>query len=58
MPDPIFSKVLIIGAGPSGAFLAYLLAHQGIEVLLVDKAFLSPRKSMWRRADIGQPSGS
>lgn len=39
MSDHIFSQVLIIGAGPAGTFLAYLLAHKGIEVLLVDKAF-------------------
>ncbi|OGG46830.1 MAG: hypothetical protein A3F84_03555 [Candidatus Handelsmanbacteria bacterium RIFCSPLOWO2_12_FULL_64_10] len=44
MSDHIFSKVLIIGAGPAGAFLAYLLAHKGIEVLLVDKAFFPREK--------------
>ena len=44
MSDRIFSRVLIIGAGPAGAFLAYLLAHKGIEVLLVDKAFFPREK--------------
>lgn len=39
MPNRVFSKVLIVGAGPSGSFLAYLLARKGIEVLLVDRAF-------------------
>jgi len=44
MPDHLSSRVLIIGAGPAGAFLAYLLARKGIEVLLVDRAFFPREK--------------
>jgi geranylgeranyl reductase family protein len=37
--------VTIVGAGPSGAVLAYLLAQHGIKVLLLEKARL-PRKKI------------
>jgi geranylgeranyl reductase family protein len=32
------SDVLIVGAGPSGSFLAYLLARRGFGVTIIDKA--------------------
>ncbi len=32
------SDVLISGAGPAGSFLAFLLARQGVDVVLLDKA--------------------
>lgn len=57
MADHISSQVLIIGAGPSGAFLAYLLAYQGIEVLLVDKAFF-PRDKVCGDALISDSLGA
>ena len=37
---PVQVDVLVIGAGPAGALLAYLLADQGLRVVLVDKATL------------------
>lgn len=30
--------VLIVGAGPAGSFLGYLLAHEGLSVTIIDKA--------------------
>jgi len=35
---PEIRDVLIVGAGPAGSALAYFLARQGIDVLLLDKA--------------------
>jgi geranylgeranyl reductase family protein len=32
------SDVVIVGAGPSGSFLAYLLARRGVHVTVIDKA--------------------
>lgn len=30
-------QVIIVGAGPAGAYLAYLLSREGINVLLLEK---------------------
>jgi geranylgeranyl reductase family protein len=37
-------QVIVIGAGPGGAYLAYLLARQGLEVLLLEKEHLPRHK--------------
>lgn len=37
-------QVIIVGAGPGGAYLAYLLANQGIDVLVVEKEQLPRHK--------------
>jgi geranylgeranyl reductase family protein len=37
---PTGSDVLIVGAGPAGSFLGYLLAHSGLKVTIIDKATL------------------
>lgn len=37
-------QVTIVGAGPAGAYLAYLLAKQGVHVLLLEKEFFPRRK--------------
>jgi flavin-dependent dehydrogenase len=37
--------VLIVGAGPSGSTLGYLLAEKGLDVLIIDKAFF-PRSKL------------
>ena len=36
-PEPYDCEVLVVGAGPSGAELARLLAQAGVDVLLVDR---------------------
>ena len=38
-PSPVVD-VTVIGAGPAGALLAYLLAQHGLQVVLVEKARL------------------
>lgn len=38
------NEVIIVGAGPSGAYLAYLLAEQGIDVLVMEKEQLPRHK--------------
>src|SRR5215467_3220177 len=38
-PSPVVD-VTVIGAGPAGALLAYLLARRGLQVVLVEKARL------------------
>jgi geranylgeranyl reductase family protein len=35
--ESAISDVLIVGAGPAGAHLAYLLAEQGLQVTIIDK---------------------
>ncbi|GAC1320373.1 MAG: geranylgeranyl reductase family protein [Collimonas sp.] len=35
--DESMTDVLIVGAGPAGAHLAYLLAEQGLQVTIIDK---------------------
>jgi geranylgeranyl reductase family protein len=37
--------VIVVGAGPSGAVLAYLLAQRGLQVLLLEKAVLPRYKT-------------
>lgn len=37
-------QVIIVGAGPGGAYLAYLLARQGIDVLIMEKEQLPRHK--------------
>ncbi|MEW6624522.1 MAG: geranylgeranyl reductase family protein [Bacillota bacterium] len=37
-------QVIIVGAGPAGAYLAYLLAREGIDVLLLEKEYLPRNK--------------
>ncbi|TDJ36546.1 MAG: FAD-dependent oxidoreductase [Gammaproteobacteria bacterium] len=48
------NRVVIVGAGPAGASLAYLLAHRGIEVILLER-----RRSFDRefRGEVLMPSG-
>ena len=48
------SHVVIVGAGPAGASLAYLLARRGIEVTLVER-----RRDFARefRGEVLTPSG-
>ncbi len=48
------AHVLIVGAGPAGASLAYLLAHRGIEVTLVERQRDFAREF---RGEILMPSG-
>src|SRR6516162_4021510 len=48
------SKILIVGAGPAGAALAYLLARRGIAVTLLEK---HPDFERTFRGDGLQPSG-
>lgn len=38
-------QVIIVGAGPAGAYLAYLLSREGIHVLLLDKERLPRNKT-------------
>src|SRR5262252_4104243 len=38
-PSPV-ADVTVIGAGPAGALLAYLLVRRGLQVVLVEKARL------------------
>lgn len=38
-------QVIIVGAGPAGAYLAYLLSDQGIDVLLLEKEHIPRYKS-------------
>jgi geranylgeranyl reductase family protein len=38
MTTPLQAEVLVVGAGPAGSTAAYLLARQGRDVLLVDRA--------------------
>ena len=38
MTKPLDADVLVVGAGPAGSTTAYLLARQGWDVLLVDRA--------------------
>ena len=44
-PDPSKVEVLIVGAGPAGATLAYELARLGVKVLLLEKAPFPRRKT-------------
>ena len=44
-PVPSKVEVLIIGAGPAGATLAYELARLGVKVLLLEKAQFPRRKT-------------
>ncbi len=44
-PVPSKVEVLIVGAGPAGATLAYELARRGVKVLLVEKAPFPRRKT-------------
>ena len=44
-PVPSKVEVLIVGAGPAGATLAYELARLGVKVLLLDKARFPRRKT-------------
>lgn len=37
-------QVIIVGAGPGGAYLGYLLSRQGIDVLIVEKGQLPRHK--------------
>ena len=45
---------LIVGAGPAGAALAYLLAHRGIEVTLLERQLDFSREF---RGEVLMPSG-
>src|SRR5213595_330427 len=47
-------RVLIVGAGPAGAALAYLLARRGVEVTLLER---HPDFERTFRGDGLQPSG-
>ena len=35
--DSVLGHVLIVGGGPAGASLAYLLVHRGIRVTLLER---------------------
>lgn len=48
------AKILIVGAGPAGASLAYLLAHRGINVTLLERQLDFSREF---RGEILMPSG-
>src|SRR5712671_4488214 len=47
-------RVVIVGAGPAGAALAYLLARRGVEVMLLER---HPDFERTFRGDGLQPSG-
>lgn len=47
-------SVIIVGAGPAGATLAYLLAHRGIDVTLLERQQNSSREF---RGEVLMPSG-
>lgn len=41
----VMYQVVVVGAGPAGAYLAYLLANQGISVLVLEKEHLPRYKT-------------
>ena len=47
-------SVIIVGAGPAGATLAYLLAHRGVDVTLLERQLNSSREF---RGEVLMPSG-
>jgi 2-polyprenyl-6-methoxyphenol hydroxylase-like FAD-dependent oxidoreductase len=53
-PPPASARTIVVGAGPAGALLAFMLARRGLEVLLLERARDFAREF---RGEVLMPSG-